>query len=39
MTINDYYELKKRYNALLEENKALKAKIRERLLMLNSEVN
>ncbi|NDY71467.1 helicase [Desulfobacter hydrogenophilus] len=29
MTINDYDELKKKYDALLEENKALKAKIRE----------
>ncbi|WP_320043425.1 DEAD/DEAH box helicase family protein [uncultured Desulfobacter sp.] len=29
MTINDYNELKRKYDALLEENKALKAKIRE----------
>lgn len=29
MTISDYNELKRKYNALLEENKALKAKIRE----------
>lgn len=29
MTINDYDELKRKYDALLEENKALKVKIRE----------
>ena len=29
MNINNYYELKKKYKALLKENKFLKAKIRE----------